>query len=156
MQAFAASLPRLLQPYQTNQPFLSQVPAEAPPQRHQPQPPPSPLLRSRGTLESDQYHTIFFGEQTTAVKKNGKNVETVRQARSRPTSRSRSSLHTNGEPGLGRRHKCEKKLLSTYANYTGQLGKVRADTGDRRVLHITAGVRQACVLSPKLFTATLQ
>lgn len=34
MQAFAASRPRLLQPYQTNQPFLSQVPAEAPPQRH--------------------------------------------------------------------------------------------------------------------------
>ena len=27
--------------------------------------------------------------------------------------RSRSSLHANGEPVLGRRHKCENKLLST-------------------------------------------
>ena len=28
-------------------------------------------------------------------------------------NRSRSSLHANGEPVLGRRHKCENKLLST-------------------------------------------
>ena len=40
--------------------------------------------------------------------------------------------------------------------YTGQVGQIHGDTGDSRVFPITAGVRQGCVLSPRLFTAILQ
>ena len=40
--------------------------------------------------------------------------------------------------------------------YTGQLGQIQGDAGDSRVFPITAGVRQGCVLSPRLFTAILQ
>ena len=39
--------------------------------------------------------------------------------------------------------------------YTGQMGQIQGDTGDTRVFPITAGVRQGCVLSPRLFTAIL-
>ena len=40
--------------------------------------------------------------------------------------------------------------------YAGQLGQKQGDIGDSRVFAITAGVRQGCVLSPRLFTATLE
>ena len=41
-------------------------------------------------------------------------------------------------------------------HYTGQVGQIQGDIGDSRVFPITAGVRQGCVLSPRLFTAILQ
>ena len=48
-------------------------------------------------------------------------------------------------------------LVWTMQNlYTGQLGQIQGDAGDNRVFPIRAGVRQGCVLSPRLFTAILQ
>ena len=54
-------------------------------------------------------------------------------------------------------HGVSDHLVWTMQNlYTGQLGQTQGDTGDSCVFPITAGVRQGCVLNPKLFTATLQ
>ena len=54
-------------------------------------------------------------------------------------------------------HGVSDHLVWTMQNlYTGQLGQIQGDTGDTRVFPITAGVRQGCVLSPRLFTAILQ
>ena len=54
-------------------------------------------------------------------------------------------------------HGVSDHLVWTMQNlYTGQLGQIQGDTGDSRVFPITAGVRQGCVLSPRLFTAILQ
>ena len=54
-------------------------------------------------------------------------------------------------------HGISDHLVWTMQNlYTGQLGRIQGDTGDSRVFPITAGVRQGCVLSPRLFTAILQ
>ena len=53
-------------------------------------------------------------------------------------------------------HGVSDHLVWTKQNvYTGQLGQIQGDTGDSRVFPITAGVRQGCVLSPRLFTAIL-
>ena len=41
--------------------------------------------------------------------------------------------------------------------YAGQLGVVRGDDGESsRLFQISGGVRQGCVLSPRLFCAVLQ
>ena len=54
-------------------------------------------------------------------------------------------------------HGVSDHLVWTMQNlYMGQLGQIQGDIGDGRVFAITAGVRQGCVLSPRLFTATLQ
>ncbi len=56
-----------------------------------------------------------------------------------------------------RAHGISDHLVWTMQNlYTGQLGQIQGDAGDSRVFPITAGVRQGCVLSPRLFTAILQ
>ena len=53
-------------------------------------------------------------------------------------------------------HGVSDRLVWTMQNLcTGQLGQIQGDTG-ARVFPITAGVRQGCVLSPRLFTAILQ
>ena len=53
-------------------------------------------------------------------------------------------------------HGVSDHLVWTMPNlYTGQMGQIQGDTGDTRVFPITAGVRQGCVLSPRLFTAIL-
>ena len=55
-------------------------------------------------------------------------------------------------------HGISDHLVWTMQNlYTGrQLGQIQGDTGDARVFPMTAGVRQGCVLSPRLFIAVLQ
>ena len=54
-------------------------------------------------------------------------------------------------------HGVSDHLVWTMQNfYTGQLGQIQGDIGDSYVFPITAGVRQGCVLSPRLPTATLQ
>ena len=56
-----------------------------------------------------------------------------------------------------RAHDISDHLVWTMQNlYTGQLGQIQGDAGDRHVFPITAGVRQGCVLSPRLFTAILR
>ena len=54
-------------------------------------------------------------------------------------------------------HDATDHLVWTMQNLnTGQPGQIQGDAGDNCLFRITAGVRQGCVLGPRLSTATLQ